>query len=282
MRSIDLSKNRLHGSLPSWIGVNVSSLFLLNLGSNNFKGIIPRHWCNLPLLQVLDLSNNNLWGEVPSCLYNCTLKYVLTMDLSRNKLSGEIPNDITKLIHLFTLNLSRNDLVGTIPQNIGDMKQLEKLDLSYNHLSGRIPTSLASLNFLTHLNMSFNHFSGQIPTSNELQTLDDPSIYQGNPSLCGSPLQTKCSNDESMNRNPISTSDDDDNNNDNGSEMLGFYIGMSFGFPIGINILFFTIYTNESRRRFYIRFIDAVSLNILEKIGFLAIWLKRMRWRRSL
>lgn len=33
---------------------------------------------------------------------------------------------------------------------------------------------------------------------NQLQTLNDVSIYKGNPSVCGSPLSTKCLGDETF------------------------------------------------------------------------------------
>ncbi|TYJ99289.1 putative LRR receptor-like serine/threonine-protein kinase [Cucumis melo var. makuwa] len=324
LTSLDLSENIfLTGNLPSWLGVAVPKLQLLNLRSNHFSGTIPRQWCNLSAICVLDLSNNHLDGKLPNCLhnwkffvqdyyrdglrsyqtnsgayysydentrlvmkgmeseYNTILDSVLTIDLSRNKLTGEIPKEITNLVQLDTLNLSNNNFVGIIPENIGAMKKLETLDLSYNNLSGRIPASLASLNFLTHLNMSFNNLTGKIPIGNQLQTLEDPSIYEGNPSLCGPPLQIKCAGDESSNNVLVSTSEEEkEDGNENDLEMVGFYISMAIGFPVGINILFFTIFTNEARRIFYFGFVDDVNYKILQIIDFLIVGVRRMmRWR---
>uniref|UniRef100_A0A9I9CWL0 Leucine-rich repeat-containing N-terminal plant-type domain-containing protein n=2 Tax=Cucumis melo TaxID=3656 RepID=A0A9I9CWL0_CUCME len=296
--SIDLSQNRLYGSLPMWIGGVVSQLRLLNLRSNHFTGTIPRQWCNLPKLRVLDVSNNNLSGKIPSCLNNWTdmaynlyvhasqnysektslvmkgreleysvnLDYVLTIDISSNRLNGTIPNEITNLLNLGTLNLSNNHLVGTIPVNIGAMQQLQTLDLSRNRLSGNIPASLASLNFLTHLNLSFNNLTGRIPTGRQLQTLNDPSIYDGNPFLTKSPGDKKTNNDV-----PVSANKVDGKENEMEFFGFGFYTSMAIGFPIGLNILFFTIFTSRSRRILYIQFIDRVNYNILEGIGFVII-----------
>jgi hypothetical protein len=73
------------------------------------------------------------------------------------------------------------------------LKDLENLDLSHNNLSGPIPTSMASMTFLSYLNLSYNNFSGQIPTANQFGTFNEPSIYEGNPRLCGEPLPTNCS-----------------------------------------------------------------------------------------
>ena len=92
----------------------------------------------------------------------------------------------------------------------------------------------------------------------------------------------KCPGDESSSNVPISTSEvEEDGKAENDSEMAGFYISMAIGFPFGINILFFTIFTNEARRIFYFRVVDRVNYNILQTIAFLTIGLRRMIiWRR--
>ncbi|KAL3652862.1 hypothetical protein CASFOL_002543 [Castilleja foliolosa] len=72
------------------------------------------------------------------------------------------------------------------------MSSLESLDLSSNSLHGTIPQSLSKLTSLSHLNLSNNNLSGRIPTGPQLQTLDNPTIYEGNPGLCGDPLPKKC------------------------------------------------------------------------------------------
>ncbi|KAL7253666.1 hypothetical protein ACSBR1_008083 [Camellia fascicularis] len=118
--------------------------------------------------------------------YSTTLKLVTSMDLSKNNLSGEIPMGLTKLVGLYSLNLSGNHFTGKIPKNISDMKQLESLDFSLNKLCGEIPLSMSSLTFLSHLNLSYNNLIGQIPLSTQLQSLEISS-FVGN-KLCGPPL----------------------------------------------------------------------------------------------
>ncbi|GLT86650.1 hypothetical protein SLE2022_047740 [Rubroshorea leprosula] len=115
------------------------------------------------------------------------------IDLSGNNLEGEIPKEIVKLSTLGTLNLAWNQLVGNIPEKIGDLQLLETLDLSINYLSGPIPASMPSMTLLSHLNLSHNDLSGPIPSANRFQIFNDPSIYEGNPKLCGAPLPTNCS-----------------------------------------------------------------------------------------
>ncbi|KAF2286862.1 hypothetical protein GH714_033510 [Hevea brasiliensis] len=192
LTSIDLRGNKLSGSLPSWIGERLSSLFMLQLLSNSLRGPIPQQLCHPPKLHILDLSGNRFSGDIPNCIGNLTVlvSAVNGIDLSGNNLTGGIPDEVTNLVALRTLNLSRNQLSGNITKKIGDLQNLETLDLSHNHLSGSIPVSLASLNSLVHLNLSYNNLEGKIPAG--LQKFNDPSVFMGNPSLCGVPLPNKC------------------------------------------------------------------------------------------
>ncbi|KAJ0795619.1 putative leucine-rich repeat domain superfamily [Helianthus annuus] len=125
------------------------------------------------------------------------IEFLTSLDLSSNNIVGEIPDTLTNLVELKNLNLSGNLLKGQIPKTIGDLKQLESLDLSSNKLFGQIPQSLTSLNFLSYLNLSFNCLSGRIPFGKQLQTLDELPIYEGNDGLRGLPVSTRCNGDDS-------------------------------------------------------------------------------------
>jgi Leucine-rich repeat (LRR) protein len=54
---IDLSDNRLFGSLPDVYGTN-SSLRVLDLSHNQLTGTLPATWRVMGSLEVLDLSQN--------------------------------------------------------------------------------------------------------------------------------------------------------------------------------------------------------------------------------
>ncbi|KAK2989948.1 LOW QUALITY PROTEIN: hypothetical protein RJ640_019346 [Escallonia rubra] len=226
---LDLALNRFTGNIPSWIGDSLTSLSVLRLRGNLFKGNIPQTLCDLSRLHILDLARNDLSGSIPACLDNLSglrslasyhqhplpllalpviamevvtkgreLRYTLTLDLVNiidflsNNLMGEILEEITSLSTLGALNLSHNQLKGCIPHKVGGLHLLETLDLSSNHLSGQIPVTMTSMTSFNHLNLSWNNFSGPIPSANQFLTFNDPSIYEGNPQLCGSPLSTKC------------------------------------------------------------------------------------------
>ncbi|KAL7163505.1 hypothetical protein ACSBR2_039586 [Camellia fascicularis] len=199
--------------------------------------------------------------------YTKTLKFLISIDLLNNGIVGEIPKELMDLFGLLNLNLSGNHLKGRIPNNIGNLTQLESLDLSRSKLLGPIPPSLSSLSYLSHLNMSFNNLSGRIPMGNQLQTLDEPSIYIGNNGLCGAPLNS-CLDDKSA---------DGDHKHAGESKVvdetvfLWFYIGIGPGFLVGFLGVCGTLNFKKSWRYAYFQFIknnyNWISINIAIKFA---------------
>lgn len=185
---------------------------------------------------------------------------VKTIDFSRNNLSGNIPAGLTKLSKLGTLNLSWNHLTGNIPDSIGDLKLLETLDLSCNHLQGPIPPSMASLTLLSHLNLSYNNLSGPIPLGNQFHTFNDPSIYEGNPGLCGSPLPTMCS--DSVPKDGGTTDDEYDADQDE-SDKFWFYVSMGLGFIIGFWAVCGSLAIKKTWRDSYCLLVDKAKDRLL-------------------
>ncbi|THF97565.1 hypothetical protein TEA_013464 [Camellia sinensis var. sinensis] len=193
--------------------------------------------------------------------YTKTLKFLVSMDLSNNGIVGEIPEELMDLFGLLSLNLSGNHLKGRIPNNIGQLRKLESLDLSRNKLFGPIPLSLSSLSYLRHLNMSFNSLSGRIPTGNQLQTLDDSSIYIGNDGLCGAPLNSYI--DDGDHKHESKVADETD--------FLWFYTGIGPSFLFGFLGVYGTLNFKKSWRYAYFQFIENnynwISINIAIKFA---------------
>ncbi|XP_070662467.1 receptor-like protein EIX2 [Malus domestica] len=302
LRHIDLGDNKFTGKIPSWIGSRVPLVSILRLRSNFFGGEVPQQLCNLGYLHILDLAHNNFSGTIPKCLNKLsalthgnfsaydlyafydqetsvvkvrqldyqpqTIMFVRSIDLSSNNLEGEIPEEISSLALLHNLNLSMNQLRGSIPSKIGNLMLLEALDLSINHLSGEIPQSISLPTFLSHLNLSYNNLTGRIPSGSQLQTLTDPSIYEGNPSLCGVPLSTKCPGDD---HTPTK-----DNDHEDGNDKFWFYVSIALGFIVGFWGVCGRLVVKKTWRYAYFGWFDAIKDKVL-----LAIAVQMARFQRK-
>ncbi|KAL3635736.1 hypothetical protein CASFOL_020283 [Castilleja foliolosa] len=71
---LDVGNNKLSGKLPElYIGqypYGTEGLRVLRLRNNEFYGIIPSSYCQLYDLQIMDLAQNNLTGNIPHCVGN--------------------------------------------------------------------------------------------------------------------------------------------------------------------------------------------------------------------
>ncbi|CAD6251846.1 unnamed protein product [Miscanthus lutarioriparius] len=111
----------LSGKFPHWISrlknlkVRETSGIpkVLNLGQNNFTGVIPQEIGQLKSLTTLNISFNMLSGEIPQQL--CNLSNLQVLDLSSNHFTGATPSDLNTLHFLSAFNVSNNDLKGPIP-----------------------------------------------------------------------------------------------------------------------------------------------------------------------
>ena len=133
----------------------------LGLQRTALTGSIPPRMCDLPGLQLLDLSGNSLTGGIPSCIDRLTGLVDLTLE--HNALSGSIPPEVCRLAGLQSLFLNSNNLTGAIPACVGQLTSLTQLGLQDNALSGSIPMSVCSLAGLQHLVLSGNSLTGGIP-----------------------------------------------------------------------------------------------------------------------
>ncbi|OIT01207.1 tyrosine-sulfated glycopeptide receptor 1 [Nicotiana attenuata] len=114
------------------------------------------------------------------------LRYMSVIDLSSNRLTGEIPIDLGNVSKIHALNLSHNHLIGRIPDAFSNLQEIESLDVSCNNLNGRILGSV--LHSLEIFSVAYNNLSGAVPKSKALFETFEKSNCQGNPFLCGHPL----------------------------------------------------------------------------------------------
>lgn len=217
LRVIDLTDNNLSGSLPENLGS------FTGMSSLKYVEDVPFD----PLFETIE----GLYLEYESWYLDFSTK----IDLSNNNLTGEIPRNIINLSGLLNLNLSHNHLFGEIPTEIGRMSCLESLDLHSNNLSGSIPQSISALNSLKLLNLSYNNLSGSIPTGHQLHKLSASSIYIGNPYLCGPPHENNCTG----------TGNSRASNNSSGhishGERRWLHLIVEFGFMIGCFVVFLVL-----------------------------------------
>ncbi|KAK6137297.1 hypothetical protein DH2020_028960 [Rehmannia glutinosa] len=262
-----LRNNRFNGKIPS-VYCQPFQLQIIDFANNNLTGNIPHCFGNFLGMLKDESTDGRLidaeWlheslSEVMKGArleYTTTSNYVVNLDLSSNNLVGEIPSQLTNLTGLIGLNLSHNYLVGKIPGKIGDLKSLESLDLSNNILFGTIPDSLSKLTSLSRLNLSYNNLSGQIPTGPQLQTFEDPSTYEGNPRLCGAPLLKKCHN---INKGPPKVenhaAEDDDGDK---IEKFCLYAVIIGGFTTGFWGYIGVLFLKMRWRQALFRYIDTV------------------------
>ncbi|XP_039134792.1 receptor-like protein EIX1 [Dioscorea cayenensis subsp. rotundata] len=274
-----LKSNAFVNHIPQELS-QLQYLQILDLSSNNLSGPIPKSLSNLTAMQMLpdtigwillviqykDTMLLSFRGRDDE--YNQrNIGYLNYIDLSNNELSGNIPEELASLYALQSLNLSGNTLGGEIPNKLGRMKQLQSLDLSRNELSGSIPATLSNLTFLEHFNVSYNNLSGRIPSGNQFNTFNDSSIYIGN-HLCGYPLSDNCTKDGGIITEELSDGKDEDD------EMLWVYIGSLSGFAVGFWTIWGVLIFKKKWRHAYFHCVD----NTYNKIYvFIAVSFARMR-----
>ncbi|KAK6137869.1 hypothetical protein DH2020_028377 [Rehmannia glutinosa] len=191
---LDLSSNRLEGPIPESF-FKLESLTILLLSYNNFNGTVHlekiqrlRHLTKLELSynnlsSFLDLSNNQITGEIPSWIWeigngalvqlnhSCNFlvdlqkpyqipKNIAVLDLHSNQLRGELllpPQAVY-------VDYSSNKFEKPIPLDFGyNVSFFVFSSLANNSLTGAIPLSLCNAGYLQVLDLSFNNLSGGIP-----------------------------------------------------------------------------------------------------------------------
>ncbi|KAJ0772099.1 putative leucine-rich repeat-containing, plant-type, leucine-rich repeat domain superfamily [Helianthus annuus] len=159
---LDLSNNFFEGTINHFICSNgVKETQNLILANNFLSGVIPECWDKWPNLQVLNLENNALSGELPRM---GSLMRLHWLNMQGNKISGRIPYSLMNLSSLSILQLGQNELVGSIPAWFGTKLTLLRIvSLRHNNLEGNIPHELCHLSLTQILDLAHNNLSGNIP-----------------------------------------------------------------------------------------------------------------------
>lgn len=156
------------------------TLVELDLSSNNLSGNVPENLASCTSLEFLDLSTNNFSGELP---VNTLLKLntnLKSLALAFNNFVGVFPDSLYKLNNLEFLDLSSNNISGVIPPGIcqDPRNSFKVLYFQNNMLTGPVPDSLSNCSQLVSLDLSFNYLTGTIPSSlGSLSKLRDLIIW---------------------------------------------------------------------------------------------------------
>ncbi|KAD6455180.1 hypothetical protein E3N88_09886 [Mikania micrantha] len=171
LESVSLAVNNFNKSIISCLSF-LPSLNILDLSdsSNLGSSLFPMQGMkislpNLPYLEALVLSQNNLKGTLPMEAL-ASFHHLKLLDLSFNNFIGRIPSTIKLLSSLQAVSFANNALNGSL-YNDGfcDLKNLHELDLSDNILDGNLPQCFNGLSSLKFFDISSNQFTGIIPPS---------------------------------------------------------------------------------------------------------------------
>ncbi|KAL5567878.1 hypothetical protein UlMin_024453 [Ulmus minor] len=194
---LEIREANISDSIPDCFSGSISSLcatrlslIALDLSNNNLSGELPNCWMQLDNLFFLNLANNHFSGKLPASLGNSS-RTNLILDLANNNFSGSILPIWNIIPQIQILNLRKNNFSGEIP-SFQSCDNLQFLDLGDNKISGRIPECIGRQNppTLVVLVLQSNEFYGSIPSSlcnlQSLQVLDLPKQRIG---FCTTMLQ---------------------------------------------------------------------------------------------
>ena len=187
LQVLDVSSNRLSGTLASELFTNKTQLQTFSVGSNFFFGAVPM--LQSRSLLRFEISDNAFTGALPAKLF--LLPKLAVFSASVNCLSVDLPPSICaafdSLTELYLNGLGRSDkcvgkyimpLAEDIPSCIWSMSSLQKLYLSGNGFSGSVYEHY-NLTNITELQLNSNRFYGQLPLTRgqSITTLDFSSNH---------------------------------------------------------------------------------------------------------
>eukprot|EP00878_Enallax_costatus_P000366 GHUV01000451.1.p1 GENE.GHUV01000451.1~~GHUV01000451.1.p1 ORF type:complete len:1048 (+),score=213.52 GHUV01000451.1:292-3435(+) len=142
MVMFEVQNNQLDGGIASPLP---ASLVYMDADNNTLTGPVP-DFSQSPQLTLLDLSQNQLTGSIPSS-FGGAAQNLVYLDMSRNTLGGNLNdgNQWEKLPQIQYLLLSENNLQGFVPASLAANKQLVALNLGTNLIEGDLTAFAAAI-----------------------------------------------------------------------------------------------------------------------------------------
>ncbi|KAL8110515.1 hypothetical protein AgCh_026293 [Apium graveolens] len=172
LRLLALWNNMMEGSLT----VPPASTLAYFASGNRMTGEISPLICNVKSLIVLELSDSNFVGKIPSCLGNFS-NDLMIFDLKRNNFEGSIPEMSSRLKKV---DLRINQFQGKLQRSLANCIVLEVLNLGENQIEDSFPLWLGTLPELQVLIVRSNLFHGTIEnytTNSEFPKLRIIDLY---------------------------------------------------------------------------------------------------------
>ncbi|XP_035546561.1 receptor-like protein 7 [Juglans regia] len=236
LEAVNLGNNQIHDIFPSWLGI-LPELRILILRSNELYGTIGSSDNNFdfPKLHIIDLSNNDLTGKLPSEHFQ-NWKAMQIVDDEQLKYMEEqkwlqFSRGAGRVMYSFSMTMM-NKGTEMVYQKVSNL--IIVIDLSRNRFEGEIPEVVGHLKGLNLLNLSQNFLTGPMPHGKQFDIFNNNSFSE-NLELCGSPLSKKCGNlEDSL---PPSSSQNSTNHNSEFLFEFGWKVvamGYGCGFVFGV------------------------------------------------
>lgn len=175
LERVDLSRNRLHGTLPDDLFAG-DELQRVLIAENGIGGPLPASLWQSESLQVLHAAGNQIEDAIPAEIPG--LAKLRALNLARNRLRGSIPEALLTLPRLVAIDLSANALAGELPG--AGARALQRIDLSDNQIAGTIPAWISALPALRYLGLRGNRFTGGLDALAASRSLRAAAL-DGNP-----------------------------------------------------------------------------------------------------
>ncbi|KAK6228617.1 hypothetical protein SCA6_000957 [Theobroma cacao] len=162
LKKIDLSSSGLSGTLPTKSFCQLKHLEYLDISENNLKGNLPECFSNLTSLEILDLSSNQFSGNI-SCLRNLTS--LQEFYLSNNNF--EIPSSLRPFFNLSKLKciyVDNNTIYAETEMHYFPPRfHFNQISLSCCGNGGSFPQFLYHQHHLHLVDLSNIFFRGEFP-----------------------------------------------------------------------------------------------------------------------
>ncbi|XP_040934548.1 receptor-like protein 15 [Gossypium hirsutum] len=167
LEKLDLSYNLFNNTLLARLG-GLSNLKSLNVGNNLIKGSINiiEELDGLINLEELMLDGSHLNNNILQSIGWCDLRKLKVLDISENALEGELPSCLANLSSLYHLDISGNQFIGNGASiALANLTLLRFVSLSRNLFE------------VPYFFMSFaNHSHLKILSSNQNKLVKEPTI----------------------------------------------------------------------------------------------------------